>query len=223
MDKNNYAVSLIEVILVMAILLLLITGAYFAFRGQIGKGNDAKRKDDLEMVRVAFEDYYNDNGCYPSPDMVDDCGSSDLSPYLREIPCDPVSGDPYKMIVDDYGEDACPTWFKVYSKMENTDDPSIVKLGCQEGCQIDGQTYHYGISSPNVYAGQVPAFSYTCNDGSEPTGTTSASCACDWKDSSPCGPRCDCFDGEKIECSESSCQGDREGKVCFCCSVDECP
>ncbi len=209
MDKNNYAVSLIEVILVMAILLLLIAGAYFAFRGQIGKGNDAKRKDDLEMMRVAFEDYYNDNGCYPTPDMVDDCRSAELSPYLRKIPCDPVSGEPYKMIVDDYGEDACPTWFKVYSKMENTDDPSIVKLGCQEGCQIDGEVYHYGISSPNVYAGQVPASSYTCLDGSA---GKAISKDCDYEGLCHL---CGCDQCERIHCPDGL-------SNCYCCPDDSC-
>lgn len=211
MDKNNYAVSLIEVVLVMAILLLLLAGVYFAVRTQVGKGQDAKRKDDLERIKVAFEDYYNDNGCYPTPDMIDDCDSNELSPYLNRIPCDPVSGDPYKMITDQYGSDACPTWYKVYTKMENTDDVNIVKLGCQEGCQIDGDTYHYGVSSPNVYAGQVPASSFTCSDGTPGT-AISRSCGEDYINI--CN-QCTCNQCERIQCPEGL-------SNCYCCPDDSC-
>jgi prepilin-type N-terminal cleavage/methylation domain-containing protein len=219
MDKNNNAVSLIEVLLVMAILLLIIAGVYFALRTQVGKGQDAKRKDDLERMRVAFEDYYNDYGCYPLPTQIDDCGSDELSPYLTRIPCDPVTREPYKMIVNQYGADACPSWYKIYTQMENTDDITVEKLGCQNGCEIDGGTYHYGISSPNVFAGEVPQSSFTCDDGS-PGDAIDASCGCDYEGQCT---QCTCDDDEKVVCPAglADCAGPVSG-TCYCCHDPVC-
>ena len=55
-----------------------------SWRGQILKGNDAARKGDLSHIKTAFEEYYNDNACYPALTALSTCGSPALSPYLSK-------------------------------------------------------------------------------------------------------------------------------------------
>jgi len=83
MTRLTRAFTLFEVILVITLILILVGLAFWVFRHQLAKGRDAKRKDDLEKIRLAFEDYYNDHGCYPDPAILENCGSDLLSPYLK--------------------------------------------------------------------------------------------------------------------------------------------
>src|SRR5690606_1314839 len=91
----NKGMSLIEILIVVAVLILLGLVLSRSVLGQTAKARDARRKDDLEKIRVAFEDYYNDNQCYPAPETLTSCGSAQLSPYLQSVPCDPVDKQPY--------------------------------------------------------------------------------------------------------------------------------
>ena len=71
---------MIELLVVVAILAILMVVAMMGWRTQTVKAKDAKRKDDLYRLKVAFEDYYNDNECtqkyffyhYPSPSLMDE-------------------------------------------------------------------------------------------------------------------------------------------------------
>jgi hypothetical protein len=139
----------------MAIAAVFLVASYMAYTVQIGKGRDAKRREDLHRIRNAFEEYYNDNGCFPSGDILADCGSENLSPYLSEIPCDPETKEPYFILVDD--DSACPSWYIVLTEMEHLpglDNP------CQTGCNFEGNpnTYYYYISSGNILPWKTESF-----------------------------------------------------------------
>ncbi len=143
---KNQGLSLVELIIVLAVLLMLIAAGYFAFQGQLWKGNDSKRKDDLERVRVAFEDYFNDYGCYPESDTLNECNSEGFQPYLREIACDPVSNEPYVLLVED---EPCPSWFIVLAKMDSDSSLSSRNL-CGQGCYYNDEEYGWSVTSENV-------------------------------------------------------------------------
>jgi type II secretory pathway pseudopilin PulG len=111
--------TLIEILLFTTILSLVTLAAlvYIDPVKQQIQAQNAKRKQDLDKLRSALEDWYNDKGCYPHPSEIcyDDpvnactggavqnrkllsqtchiCGqdssSPSFAPYMSSLPCDP--------------------------------------------------------------------------------------------------------------------------------------
>ncbi len=148
--KTDKGFSLIELVIVMAILAILLIISMMGWRRQMEKARDAQRKEDLQRISIAFEEYFSDFGCYPAADILNNCGGDELAPYLDKIPCDPVTREPYQYIVDE-DNPACFESYKILAMMANDDDPGIAGLGCDSelGCGYDG-AYNYGVSSKNV-------------------------------------------------------------------------
>ena len=146
---DTQGMSLIEILIVVAILAILGVLMLGSFNRQISKAKDAQRKDDLEDLRVAFEDYYNDNQCYPDLEMLDNCGGTDLQPYLNEIPCDPQDQLSY-VGFSLYG-DFCDG-YRVLTQIANIQDPGIEDVGCSAvtGCGYADVSYNYGIAMGDI-------------------------------------------------------------------------
>jgi len=166
--KNGF--TLIESLAVVAILAILMTMSIFTFMTQLTKGRDAKRKADLEKLRTVLEDYLNDESCYP-PSLV--C-RSDFSPYLTQVPCDPLGNISYFYSYDDAS--SCKSWYKIYAKLENINDPIITEVGCRESTECPrggcgpGCNYNYWISSPNMAeVGRLPGENWPAIPTSGPT------------------------------------------------------
>ena len=150
---NKKGFTLAEILIVIAIIAILSIIALTQYKTQIAKAFDKKRKDHLYRLKVALEEYYADNNCYPT--SLPDCGVS-FAPYLPQIPCDPQSKEPYEYV---YDEQACPQWFKVYTLLDNTADAKITEVGCAAGCGPDdngdgSSDYNYGVSSTNTIVGE---------------------------------------------------------------------
>lgn len=209
-----------EIIIGLTIFLFLVTLTYWAIRGQIAKGRDAKRKDDLERIRVAFEDYFNDHGCYPDIEALSNCGGNNLAPYLEKIPCDPETGEPYIGIAGKFTLADCNNWYKVYASLENEDDPAIAKLGLTGGRTIDGKPVNYGVSSPNVAVGSVPPTTFICPSTGEP-----AKIFIDPNDPRSCSnPNSYVGDCEKCGCPKGyKIVEDEERSLYYCCESSDCP
>ena len=154
--------TLVELLIVMAILITIsvIMVGQLNPVGLIGKANDANRKKDLGRIKVAFEEYFNDKGCYPSGALLtslnndSNCQSSVFRPWLGTWPCDPVSRKHYYVEV---GVDSvvnnqmpCPHWFKVMTNLENKEDPII-----PFGWYSKSVTHNYGDSTTNLTINQV--------------------------------------------------------------------
>lgn len=155
--NSKQGVSLTEILIVMLIAASLLIASYIAYISQIGKGRDGKRRDDLERVRVAFENYFNDTGCYPAATVLDNCGDSFPpgadKPYLQHIPCDPESNEPYQVFVQQV---PCPSWYLVLANMEYL--PGLSNP-CRDGCSFeDGEVYYYYIGSNNVSPWEIDQF-----------------------------------------------------------------
>jgi len=172
MNKRS-GFTFIEMLIVIALIIILAGIVLWAVRGQIGKGLDAQRKKDLEILRVTFEEYFNDNGCYPNINVLSNCDGDDLRPYLSYIPCDPATNEPYTGLAGVPVAGACNNWFRVYTVLSYTKDPTIQSLGLEDGVEIDDIVYNYGISSPNVAIGNENAPAFVCPSGSEAPFTTS--------------------------------------------------
>jgi len=143
--KKGFTLS--EVLIVVSIIVFLLIMILVLFRKQIFKGQDARRKGDMQRIRVAVEEYEKDHDCYPPKVIVENCNpGTGLQPYLDKIPCDPVTKGPYVAEMD---EAICPSWYRIYTKLGNDLDIDIDKVGCEYGCGPD-LAYNYYLSSPNA-------------------------------------------------------------------------
>ncbi len=146
--RREKAFTLIELLIVIALLAILIIAAIFGARSQLLKSYDAVRKSDLEKIRIALENYFSDKGCYPPQTIFNDCGGADLQPYLNAIPCDPETKKPYNIKLDGT---ACSQRYYLYAPADIATDPEIT---CKS---------RFYVHSPNVPDSEV----YTvCSAGS---------------------------------------------------------
>lgn len=106
MNKKGF--TLIELLVVVAIIGLLSTLAVVALGNARQKARDARRLSDLKQMQTAFELYYTDQTAYPSGSGVtlgagnyaclnstgfDATGCA--SPYMGQVPADPLSTQSY--------------------------------------------------------------------------------------------------------------------------------
>jgi len=163
-NKNRRGVLLAEV-LVTAFLVMAITFfSFLAILKQLARARDARRKADLDRLKIAMEEYYFTFLRYPRE--LPDCGQPLLvnnSKILAAIPCDPKTGQPY------YYESKRGNgqYFRIYALLEDGRDNSIDFARCRGGCGGDCQ-YNYGVSSANV---ALISCSYVCAPGGGKTGS----------------------------------------------------
>jgi prepilin-type N-terminal cleavage/methylation domain-containing protein len=153
--EKNAGVTLPELLVAVALVAILLVVLSFFLRPTLLRARDAQRKGDLEKIKIAFENYFNDYGCYPEADVLNNCRGTSFRPYLDTIPCDPLTKAPYL-----YAPlaDRCKG-YRVYTGLEDTNDPVIPQLNCQgaDGCG-PGAEYTYGISvGTSVEGGSAPA------------------------------------------------------------------
>lgn len=162
-DRHGF--TLMELLIVVAILLIIFFLVLVNLRTQYVRANDARRKADLQKIQNAFEESYNDTQCYPGDTILTNCGGVELSPYLRTVPCDPVSRRPYLYVP--VTPNRCDG-YRLCAALEDKKDPDIARIGCDpiSGCGW-GAGYNYCVSVG------VEAYSATgSTDGSlGPTGT----------------------------------------------------
>ena len=155
--------TLIELLIVMTIIVIMavLLSSIFNSIGIYNKARDAQRKKDLDRMKVAFEEYYNDTGCYPKSALVTQlnstasCASNVFAPWMSNWPCDPKKS-PYTVIVDDptYSGD-CSKWYKILTNLENKKDASIpwgwyTLSSYFVANNITSEMVNYGVSSPNI-------------------------------------------------------------------------
>ena len=158
---------MVELLIVVTILGLLFILTAVNAPSQIKKARDARRKADLQEIKVAFYDYFFDYGCFP--EELPECGKdfgSEGEPYLRDFPCDPL-GNPYVYVITKKGGGKCSQWFRIFTNLEVTADPIIEKIHCQDGCGPDKTdcNYNYGVASTNTQIYRNCADAYACNPG----------------------------------------------------------
>lgn len=85
--------TLIEILVVLAIIGILVTIAQPDLRYAVIKAREAVLKDDLFQMRDAIDQFYADNGKYPA-ELTELTNQTDRSrSYLRQIPKDPFTGN----------------------------------------------------------------------------------------------------------------------------------
>lgn len=84
---RSHGFTLIELVVVMAIIGLLLTIALPRFLRSIDRGKEQVQRQNLAVMRDAIDKYFGDNGQYP--ENLDELV---LKRYLRSVPVDPVTG-----------------------------------------------------------------------------------------------------------------------------------
>jgi len=159
-EKITKGFTLVELLIVMAVIGFLVVGLLMTIDPifQTNKGNDARRKKDLGRIKVSFEEYYNDKGCYPTGELLESlnddnsCSTNVFDPWLKNWPCDPNGGS-YHIVV---ANEDCPSWFKILTNLSNRNDDDIPSGWYLLSNYFVGDgTYgvndvNYGTSSTNV-------------------------------------------------------------------------
>ena len=90
--QSHRGFTLLELMIVMAIMGILITIAQPNLKQSIVRAREAVLREDLYQIRDALDQYYADNGKYPAQlaDLINQ--SEKTKSYLRGIPKDPFTG-----------------------------------------------------------------------------------------------------------------------------------
>ncbi|MFZ1721172.1 MAG: type II secretion system protein [Microgenomates group bacterium] len=151
-DSPKVGFSLIEILVTVTIVILLSVAALLLVSTQMASARDAQRKSDLHDLQTAFEEYYNDAGSYPPSDILQNCDSDDLRPYISMVPCDPKLQESY--VYAPFPSDLDRTGgFRIYTILERGADRDIEKV-CGLGCNVptslggvNAAEYNYGVSA----------------------------------------------------------------------------
>jgi general secretion pathway protein G len=118
--KNGF--TLIELIVVMAIIGVLLTVAVPRYFHSVDKSKEAVLHQNLELTREALDKYFGDNGKYP--DTLDDLVTKK---YLRTAPYDPIT-------------ESATTW--VIVAPDSADKGAVYDIkSSAEGTALDGSNY----------------------------------------------------------------------------------
>ncbi len=157
--------TLIELIVVMAILAILMAIGAGAFTSSLKKGRDTTRKGNLRAITNALEMYYNDKGkypigttgtipgCYNAGGGTGACGTdypifkdsvTNGAMWMAKFPVDPVVSQKYYYVSDAQGKQ-----FQLYAHLENNQDPTIMTPAASP-TDCGSGACNWGLSSANI-------------------------------------------------------------------------
>lgn len=171
--------TLVELLVVMAIIGILTTLVASNFRNSQIRGRDVVRKSDLKQLSEALDLFYSDHGRYPAANAAgeimgcsyvptdpstsanctwgDDQMGDGNTVYFSTLPVDPVdlTQNYYYRIVDTVLFQS----YQIFARLENSKDKSCLEGNCTAPSSIPlgadcgtGITCNFAITSPNVTA-----------------------------------------------------------------------
>ncbi len=114
--------TLIEMLVVLAIVALLLSVATPRYFGSLEKGREVALQENLRVLRVTLDKFHADKGRYPETldELVEER-------YLREVPLDPIT-------------ESATTWVLVPPKEPDQQGVADVKSGAS-GTARDGRRF----------------------------------------------------------------------------------
>ena len=118
----RHGFTLVELLVVLAILALLLTLAVPRYFSSIERAKEAALKQDLNTLRESIDKFYADTGQYPK--ILDDLVEKK---YIRKLPIDPIT-------------ESTTTWLLVAPEPPLEGDIADIHSGAQ-GTAKDGTKY----------------------------------------------------------------------------------
>ena len=161
-NKINKGFTLVELLVVMAILGVLVTLVASGFRTAQMRGRDAQRKSDLKQLANSLELLYSDYNEYPAAisNQIGACpfvsgagtacawGVSEMTDnktvYFKEVPADPSRFQVYFYRVPDTAQQK----FQLFARLENSQDADIITTPYSCGDEL----CNFAITSQNTNA-----------------------------------------------------------------------
>jgi len=164
--QNKKGFTLVELLIVMAILGALVALVAGNFITSQMKARDAQRKSDLKQVSQALELFYSDYERYPASDngLIVACPYNRATPansvscswgsdsftdgnsiYFKKLPNDPARDADYY-----YRTNATGTGYQLFTRLENSQDPSNKTEISDLGYSCGTGNCNMGITSSNV-------------------------------------------------------------------------
>lgn len=114
--------TLIEMLIVMAMIALLLTIALPRYFGSLDRSKDIALQENLKVLRVSLDRFYADKGRFPEhlDELVE-------QKYLRSVPIDPIT-------------ESSQTWILLPARDSDMGGIADVKSGATGQAQ-DGRTY----------------------------------------------------------------------------------
>ena len=122
MHRLRSGFTLIEMLVVMAIVALLLTIALPRYFGSLDKSKDIALQENLKVLRITLDRFYADKGRYP--DTLDELVEQK---YLRAVPIDPIT-------------ESARTWILIPAKDADTKGIADIKSGAA-GIAKEGRAY----------------------------------------------------------------------------------
>jgi len=138
--------TLVELLVVMAIIGVLVALGAGNFRTAQMRGRDVQRKSDLKNVSNALELYYADYKKYPNVAVIDwgQEFTDGKTVYFKTLPSDPSSDSNYRYRLVDFPENQK---YQLFARLENTEDQDINLEITATGC---GGVCNFAITSANT-------------------------------------------------------------------------
>lgn len=176
MKRLSKGFTLVELLVVMAIMGVLVTLIGTSFRSSMMRGRDVQRKSDLKQIANALELFFNDYGYYPNADeggRIMACpyekgvggiscnwntgefydvypGTTSLRTiYLKKFSPDPVTGYNYYY----RSPDSDIKKFQLFAKLENSEDQDCMGADCLNptvSYSCGKGICNFAITSPNT-------------------------------------------------------------------------
>ncbi len=147
--------TLIEILVVIAIIGILATVVLVSVNSARKKSRDARRVADLRQIRIALEVFYDDHGYYPQSACGWDCNgyrvsynatwdalAADLLPYIPTLPKDPINNantpwnnGGFSYAYGNVGRSTYPAQYDLTGQLEDTANP--------DRCEVKGWRFYF--------------------------------------------------------------------------------
>jgi general secretion pathway protein G len=169
MLKHSSGFTLMELMVVIAVMGAVFVMAASSYMGTQAKARDARRKSDLTQISKALELFYTDHGTYAQDNSgrIAGCGVSSSSPcpwgsdftdqdsnrYMEKIPQELQPGKAYL-----YCASADGLQYQLFARLENLQDPIVDQNGDGVADEFapncGSQRCNFAITSPNTDGAQ---------------------------------------------------------------------